>query len=179
MTGAPDHRLRRQDEEDAVQPNQTPQQTPPQQTPPQPPTEACPDPNPPFTRYRVRTAVAQERARLYAADTTLVIQRYDRLAGAQSRFATAKTAQSAKFDDLRQRVERIAAALDRDLDHAERDHLKSCWDRLNKETAPPATTTDCTEVDNLDCDHLPDDAARLQQLEAQATACTSLADAEF
>jgi hypothetical protein len=157
-----------------VYPNQTQQQPPAPQ-----PHDDCPDPNPDFTRYRVAAAVAAERARLYVADIPDVQQRYDRLAGAQTRFADAKTAQRTAFEELKQRVERVASALNRDLTDADRQHLKTCWDQLNQETAPPTTVTNCADVDGLDCDHLPDDDARLRSLATLADTCVQRSNTEF
>jgi hypothetical protein len=163
-----------------VYPTQTPQQPPPaQQPPPDQQPNDCPDPNGPFTEYRVAAAVAAERSRLYIADAPLVQQRYDKLAGAQTRFADAKTAQRSAFDELRQRIERIAAALDRDLTAGDRQRLKNCWDQLNKETTPPTTRTDCTKIDGMKCDNLPKDAAELHSLSALAGTCVERADQEF
>ena len=155
-----------------MDPSQTKQQ-------PTKPPDDCPDPNPPYADFRVTTAVAQERARLYTADAAPIKTRFELLGGAQKRFADAKTAQSAKFQDLKQRMEHIAATLKNDLDEAERRRLDDCWSRLEGETAPPATTTDCADVDGVDCDKLPTDDARLRELETLATACTTRADAEF
>jgi hypothetical protein len=163
-------------EEATVHPQQTPQQQPP--AGPKPPDD-CPDPHPPYAAYRVTTAVVKERARLYTADAEQVKTRFEKLAGAQKRFADAKTAQSEKFQELKQRMERIATTLKRDVSEADRTRLESCWAKLNDETAPPATTTNCTEVDGVDCDKLPDDAAKLASLETLATTCAALADSEF
>jgi hypothetical protein len=146
---------------------------------PQQPDDDCPDPNPPITTFHVDAGVAQERARLYTTDVAAVDPRYAKLDGAQNRFADATAAAKASFEDLKQRLERIASTLNCDLTEDVRKHLKDCWEKLKKETASPVTTTDCTDIDQLDCDHLPGNAAQLVSLASMADTCAAKSDVEF
>ena len=155
------------------------QATKPTQQTQQPPCDDCPDPNPPITTFHVDAAVAQERARLYTAEVAAIDPRYAKLDGAQNRFATATAAAKASFDDLKQLLERIASTLNCELTEDVRKHLKDCWEKLQKETASPVTTTECTDIDQLDCDHLPGDAVQLASLASLAITCAARSDAEF
>jgi hypothetical protein len=154
------------------------------------PADYCPNPWGPYADYRVKAAVAQQRATLYAADAAAIEPRYKRLDGAQGRYGTASTAQEAKLEDLERRLKRIKEQLEC---HFERDKKKEledlikCWNDLKKETEGETAPPKCDDIDDeqkfpveCDCvDLLSKGIAELRRLAELVGACVTQVDTEF
>jgi hypothetical protein len=153
------------------------------------PADDCPNPWGPYTDYRVKAAVAQQRATLYTADVAVVEPRYKKLDGAQGRYDTAWTAQKDKWKDLKRRLERIKEQLEC---HFEKDRKKEledlikCWNDLKKETEDETAPPNCADIDDekkfpLDCEcaDLPTGIAELRRLAELAGACVTQVDTQF
>jgi len=127
----------------------------------------------------VTVAVAQETSRVYVADAAIVDPKYKLLDGAQARYADAKAAQKAAFEGLQQRLKRIADTLNCVVDDDVREHLSDCWEEVLSDTISDQAVVDCEQIDQLDCDALPDDLGTLQTLIATARACATRANTAF
>ncbi|OLB76571.1 MAG: hypothetical protein AUI14_18260 [Actinobacteria bacterium 13_2_20CM_2_71_6] len=145
---------------------------------PQPDAD-CPDPTAPHTKYRVDAAAAQEASTLYTADAASVDPRYQLLHGAQGKYAEAKAAQKDAYEELAQQLDRIKDSLYCSVKEADRNRLAKCWQDLLGETKSVEQNLDCSEVDGLTCDQLPQEIDRLRALASQAGACATRADNAF
>jgi hypothetical protein len=157
------------------------------------PTETadeCPPPWGPFTDYRVKAAVAQQRSTLYTADLATIEPRYNKLDGAQGRYETAWTAQKDKWKDLKRRLERIKEQLECQFEKDRKKELEDlirCWNDLKKETEDDTAPPNCADIDDetklpLDCecaDLLSKGIAELRRLADLAAACVTQVDTEF
>jgi len=139
----------------------------------------CPDPTKPFKDYLIDSAVAKKTSDLYADDVKVVQPRYDKLKGAQTRYADAKKAQQNAFQELKQRLHRIKENLHCSLKDSERDELINCWRELLDETRPPYDSVNCRPIDSQDPCDLPEGRPALTDLLAAAVKCASRADQRF
>lgn len=122
--------------------------------------DKCPDPFEPYTRYRVAAEIAKKLEALFTADATAVATKYERLAGAQQKYADAWGGQKKSWADLACQLERIRDNLH--LSEAIRKKLEDCWTSLSTETTKATQPVDCTEIAELDCKKLLDDVTKLE-----------------
>jgi hypothetical protein len=153
--------------------------------------DKCPDPFGPYTRYRINAEIAKKREALFTADATAMATRYDRLAGAQQKYADAWAGQKKAWADLACQVERIRDNLQCALDQATRTTLECCWYSLSQQTAQATQPADCKDVAKVDCQKLLDDVTKLEpdklaealaswrRQAAHAQTCVSQADKAF
>lgn len=138
----------------------------------------CPEPGPPYIDYQVDAAAAKKESDLYTADAAAVAKNFAAFDGAQDAYAKAKDASRDAFIELKATLARIKENLDRVVPEAKRTQLKTCWDKLSKETEPPQPA-DCATVDGWKCAELPKEIATLRQWATSASACAAKIDTEF
>jgi hypothetical protein len=126
--------------------------------------------------FLVAAAVAQKRSELYAADVSVIDEKFAGVAGAQGKYREARTTQQTSFQELTAQVERLKKTVECKVDEATRNSLNTCWTtQLGKEPQAPS----CTKLDEAKCEALPGAIADLLELQGQAGTCVPRADKDF
>jgi len=150
-----------------------------EQRPAQQPKDNCPDPSGPYVDYQVDAAGAKKEDELFQADAVIVDQKDKALDGAQGKYSDAKTAQTASYKELKDRLNRITETLNCVIEEETRKRLTDCWNQVLADTEAATTPVPCDAIDQLDCGKLPGDIAQLRNLAAIAASCVSQADTTF